>query len=118
MRRWGIHGESIYYAKSPALSSDIWKVPAGGGEETKIVSGVFRYSFALAPEGLYFVSAPQFQSASAVRFLDFATSRITDVLPLPDQVDLGLGISPGYDRLLFSKVDHSDADIMLVENVR
>jgi Tol biopolymer transport system component len=111
-------GESIYYAKNPALSSDIWKVPSAGGEETRITGGVYRYSFAPAPQGLYFVSAPQFQSPSSVRFLDFGTAKITDVLPVPDQVDLGLGISPKYDQLLFSKVDHSDADIMLVENVQ
>jgi serine/threonine protein kinase len=111
-------GEFIYYAKSPALASDIWRVKATGGEERKIVDGVYRYSFAPAPQGIYFVSAPGFQKASLIRYLEFATEKITDVFPLPDAAALGLGASPGHQRLFFAKVDHSDSDIMLIEDVR
>ena len=112
-----VSGEFIYYAKSPALSSDIWRVPAGGGEEQKITDGVYRYSFNLTPQGLYFVSAPRLGKRSFIRFVDRADQRVTDVFELPDPADLGLGVSPDYRHLYFSKVDYSDSDIMLVENV-
>jgi Tol biopolymer transport system component/predicted Ser/Thr protein kinase len=110
-------GEFIYYAKSPALASDIWRVSVSGGEERKIADGVYRYSFALAPEGLYYVSAVRFQKGSSIRFVDFANERISDVFRLHDPADLGLALSPDYRRLFFAKVDHSDSDIMLVENI-
>ena len=51
------NGDVIYYARNSALSGDVWAVPVQGGEERKVVDGVYRYSFAPAPEGLYFVSA-------------------------------------------------------------
>jgi eukaryotic-like serine/threonine-protein kinase len=111
------NGEFIFYAKSPALASDIWRVPVQGGEERKVTDGVYRYSFALAPEGLYFVSAPRFQKRSAICFLEFARESITDVFPLQDPAELGLGLSSDYRNLFFAKVDYSDSDIMLVENI-
>jgi Tol biopolymer transport system component len=110
-------GEFIYYAKSPALAGDIWQVPVQGGEERKVTDGVYRYSFAPAPDGLYFVSAPRFQKGSGIRFLEFARESITDVFPLQDPAELGLGISPDYRQLVFAKVDYSDSDIMLVESI-
>jgi Tol biopolymer transport system component len=75
-------GEFIYYAKRTALSSDIWRVPLRGGDETKITDGVYRYSFALFPEGLYYVSAPDAQNGSSIRLLEFATGKTTDVFAL------------------------------------
>ena len=111
-------GDFIYYAKSPALSSDIWKVGVSGGKETSITAGVYRYSFGVAINGIYFVSAPQFRNRSSIRFLNFASGAITDVFSVPDPADLGLGLSPDYRHLYFAKVDHSDSDIMLVENVQ
>jgi Tol biopolymer transport system component len=111
------NGEFVYYAKSPALASDIWRVPVAGGEERKILDGVYRYSFALTPKGLYFVSAPRFQKSSFIRFVEFSTDKVTDVLALSDPPDLGLGISSDFQHLYFAKIDHSDSDIMLVENV-
>jgi Tol biopolymer transport system component len=111
-------GESLYYAKSPGLASDIWRVPVQGGPEAKITDGVYRFSFAPAPDGIFLVSAPRFQKGSSLRFLEFARGTITDVLALSDPVDLGLGLSNDYRHLCFSKVDHQDSDIVLVENVR
>jgi hypothetical protein len=43
--------------------------------------------------------------------------KITDVFRFADPVDLGLGISPDYRHLYFAKVDYTDSDIMLIENV-
>jgi Tol biopolymer transport system component len=108
----------IYYAKSPALASDVWRVPIDGGEETKIVDGVYRYSFAPTREGLYYVSAPGFQKGSSIRFLEFSSGKITEVFVLPEPAALGLGLSPDLQTLLFAQADRQDSDIMMVENVR
>jgi hypothetical protein len=78
-------GWSFYYAESPALSSDIWKVAVSGGDEISITSGVYRYSFGVAPNGIYFVSAPQFRVGSSVRFLNFANGRLRMCFPCPIQ---------------------------------
>jgi Tol biopolymer transport system component len=111
-------GQFIYYAKRTALSSDIWRVPVQGGDETKITDGVYRYSFALAPTGLYYVSAPDPQNGSSIRLLEYASGKATDILALRQPAGLGLGISPDYQRLFFVQSDRQDSDIMLVENIR
>ena len=111
-------GMFLYYAKSPALVSDIWKVPIQGGEETRILDGVYRYSFAVAAKGLYFVSAPAFQKGSSIRYFDFARETVTEVLPLFDSPDLGLSLTSDHRRLFFAKLDYSESDIMLAEDVR
>jgi Tol biopolymer transport system component len=108
----------LYYAKSPALASDVWRMPIGGGEETKIAAGVYRYSFAPTSEGLYYVSAPGFQKGSSIRFLEFASGETTDVFSLPEPAALGLGFSPDFQNLYFAQADRQDSDIMLVEDVR
>ena len=108
----------IYYAKSPALSSDVWRAPIEGGEESKIVDGVYRYSFAPTREGLYYVSAPGFQKGSSIRFLEFASGKTTDVFVLPEPAALGLGFSSDFQNLFFAQADRQDSDIMLVEDVR
>jgi hypothetical protein len=111
-------GETLYYSKSPALSSDVWSLLLVGGNERRIIDGAYRFSFAPAPEGIYYMSAPQFRAGSFIRFLRLTDNHVTDVLRIADPADLGLGISPDYRSLFFAKVDHSESDIMLVENVK
>jgi eukaryotic-like serine/threonine-protein kinase len=110
-------GDFIYYAKSPALASDVWRVPIDGGEESKVVDGVYRYSFAPTHEGLYYVTAPGFQKGSSIRFLEFASGKTTDVYALSEPAALGLGFSPDFHKLFFAQADREDSDIMLVEDV-
>jgi Tol biopolymer transport system component len=111
-------GDFIYYAKSPALASDVWRTPVQGGEETKLVDGVYRYSFAVVHDGLYFVSAPKFQEGSSIRFLEFASGETTDIFAVGGTAALGIGISPDYRQLYFARADNEDSDIMLVQDVR
>jgi hypothetical protein len=112
------NNDFIYYAKSPALASDVWRMPIEGGEESKIVDGVYRYSFAPTPEGLYYMSAPGFQKGSSIRFLEFASGKTTEVFALPEPAALGLGFTPDFQNLFFAQADRQDSDIMLVEDVR
>ena len=77
------------------------------------------YSFAVAAKGLYFVSAPAFQKGSSIRYFDFARETVTEVLPLFDSPSsLGLSLTSDHRRLFFAKLDYSESDIMLAEDVR
>ena len=51
-------------------------------------------------------------------FLDFATGKTTEVLSGGERQELGLDVSPDGKRILFSKVDQFDSDLMLIENFR
>jgi len=53
-----------------------------------------------------------------VRFRDAQTGQTTDILKISKPVDLGLALSPDGRTLLFTQVDYSGQDLMLVENFR
>ena len=55
---------------------------------------------------------------TSVRYLDLATRRTMEVAPVDSRVDLGLALSPDGKHLLFTKIDHLGADLMLVEQFR
>ncbi len=53
-----------------------------------------------------------------VRFLDFKSGRQKDIVALDKPADLGVAVSPDGKFLLFTKLDYSGTDLMLVENFR
>jgi hypothetical protein len=55
---------------------------------------------------------------SSVRFRDARTDATTEILKVTKPVDLGLALSPDGHTLLFTQVDYSGQDLMLVENFR
>ena len=118
-------GAWIYFIKEGG-SAGLWRLPAAGGGETRVLDMVYRWNFALTPTGIYFASRP-FSSASSsepvvvqstIRFLDQRTGTIRDVLAVDKLVDLGLSLSPDGKYLLFTKLDYTGTDLMLVEHFR
>ena len=106
---------------SPALRD--WKVPVGGGEETRVLESVYRRNFSVTPQGIYFIQAPDTDEPGRsflIRFFDFATGRATRINSLPPGVGvyLGLTVSPDGRSILYTQVDQSQSDLMLVENFR
>ena len=55
---------------------------------------------------------------TSVKYLDFATKKVTVIAPLTGRVDLGLSLSPDGKYLLFTQIDYQGADLMLVEKFR
>jgi Tol biopolymer transport system component len=128
-------------AESPMISPDgawlyfvrregdtLWRMPVAGGAETRLAEGLYRYNYAVTNNGVYYVARPPQQSqgvaeslvpaGSQIRYLDFATKRVTDLLRMDASADLGLAVSPDGKYLLFTKIDYMGADLMLVENFR
>jgi eukaryotic-like serine/threonine-protein kinase len=118
----------LYFSKSfygPGLS----RVPAHGGEETSI-SETFPQdaasSWGMSKEGIYFIAPAQPNATSpsvgkySIQFLDLSSRRTTTFAQLekrPD-ADAGFSISRDARSMLFSQIDQSGSDIMLVENFR
>lgn len=128
-RRGGLEGfESadglfLYYSKGIGLS-DIWRVPIEGGEESLVLelqkSG-HRRSWAMAEDGIYFAVA-ETPSRSAVEFFSFDTRRVERrVAELERSIKEGppgLTISRDGRWLLYTRIDQSGSDIMLMEDFR
>lgn len=126
-------GSDVYYTQAATGSSSLWRIPASGGEPVKLLEDVTERAFSVLKEGIYYIeqqprpTAPQVivrpgPSSSHVvarlRFFSFASQRLTTIADLAGIVSLGLSASPDGRMVLFSAIDSSANDLMLVENFR
>ena len=116
-------GKFVYYTKDHQFRSSLWKVPVGGGEETQVLESVRAPNFSVTPQGIYFIRPPDTDEPGRsflIRFFDFATGRATTIHSLPPGVraSFGLTVSPDGRFILYTQVDQSQSDLMLVENFR
>jgi Tol biopolymer transport system component/DNA-binding winged helix-turn-helix (wHTH) protein len=110
----------LYYVKEH--QPGLWRMTARGGAEIKVypLPLAERWGdWALFDKGIYFLT--EAGPRPAIEFLDFATrnvSKIAEVESLPPPGDPGFTVSPDEKRFIFSEVDRSSVEIMLVENFR
>ena len=111
-------GEVLYYAKDFRMPTSLWKVPTGGGAETQVLDSLsYSSNFVVVEEGIYFVSARGQREPGALCFFDFSTRALKRLAPV-SLWSWGFAISDDHRSILYSQVDRSGADLMLVENFR
>jgi Tol biopolymer transport system component len=115
-------GKFIYYAKGQSAPG-IWRIAVEGGEETLVLdqpkAGYWGY-WAVVDEGIYFVNAESKQHP-VIEFFSFATRRVRQIAVMEKEASKwnpGFAISPDGRWILYTQVDQSDSNIMLVENFR
>jgi hypothetical protein len=108
----------LYYTKED--ESGIWRMPAGGGDEIEVVpqlSPEYWGDWALSNRGIYYIRGVS--KHPVVEFFDISSHKVSKIAALnspPPMYDPGFAVSPDGKRILFSQVDNSGVDIMLVEN--
>ena len=110
-------GKSLYYLKED-FSGPLWKTPVSGGEESQVLPFVHRRAFCFVNDGIYFIPELSPDQKSSIQFLSFATAKVKTVAPMSGFPNEGLSVSPDGHSLLYTQVDESDSDLMLVENFR
>jgi Tol biopolymer transport system component len=108
-------GSTLYYVKL-AGRGGLWSMPAAGGEETQVLPSVFGRSFAVNPQGIYYV--PGFEPKFRIEFFDFASKTSVTVIELDAPITNFLKISPDGSTLLYTQLDQLGSDLMLIENFR
>jgi Tol biopolymer transport system component/DNA-binding winged helix-turn-helix (wHTH) protein len=115
-------GKFFYYAKGRDLPG-IWRIPVEGGEEAPVLdhhrAGFWR-SWAVVEQGIYFITA-ETPDRPLIEFFSFATGRVTQVATLDRPITRnipGISVSPDGRWLLYTQIDQSGSDIMLMENFR
>jgi Tol biopolymer transport system component len=118
-------GRYIYYAK--ALDAPgLWRVPASGGDEKPVLeslrAGYWAY-WAVVENGIYFLgreqTAPGAKPRYTLNFVNSDTSQVRVICELEKRpFNSGLALSPDRKFFLYTQVDSSDTDILLVENFR
>jgi len=119
-------GKTLYYAAdidAPGMKS----MPIGGGEEVQFLDAPGRRRWgqvALTDVGLYYLGPDGGEARPqqyAIFFYEFASRQTVRVAPLaksPASGDGGLALSPDRRSLLFTQIDASGADLVLLENFR
>jgi Tol biopolymer transport system component/predicted Ser/Thr protein kinase len=118
-------GASLYYATG-TTKPGTWKMPIGGGEEVLVldVPGAGRWEhMVLTGSGLYYIApdGKELPARFAIFFHDFATRQTTRVAQLakpPSPTSRSLALSPDGRTFLFTQLDASGSDLMLLENFR
>ena len=93
-------------------------MPVDGGEERQVLPSVVGRAFSLVNEGIYFIPKPGVDRKSSIQFLSFATGKVKTVATMSGETYEGLSVSPDGHSLLFSQIDQTSSDLMLVENFR
>jgi eukaryotic-like serine/threonine-protein kinase len=110
-------GKTLYFTKETGMDG-LWKMPLEGGAETRAVPDVYRYNYAVTEKGIYFTPNGARDQTSSVQFLNFATGMAAPIVKVQKPLDLGLTVSPDGRTLLYTQVDSSGRNLMLVENFR
>jgi Tol biopolymer transport system component len=112
-------GKFIYYAKGRRLP-DIWRIPVEGGDEAPVLDHhrpAFWRAWAVTGQGIYFATAEN-PSRPLIEFFNFATGKVTQIATLEKPFSLGISVSPDGRWLIYTQLDQSGSDIMLMENFR
>ena len=114
------NGQFLYYWKGGKNSAGIWRVPVGGGAEVPVLDRVSQGDWDLLDQGIYFINR-KVKPHGVIQFFSFATKQVTQIAVLHKPVPWGppvLSVSPDGTRLLYSTIETTGTDIILVENFR
>ena len=112
-------GKYLYYAKLDAAG--LWRIPVEGGEESLVLNQLKPREWgywAVTDRGIYFINSESKPQAT-IEFFSFATSQVTSVATIekePINWASNLAVSPDGRWILYTQLDQSDSDIMLMEN--
>lgn len=113
-------GRFIYFRRTENPIG-IFRVPTTGGPEETVLEmkqpPPWGY-WTVVEKGIYFLATDE---KAKIEFFDFATRQITDIWTMEKPAltgDGGLAVSPDGQWLLFTQLDNSGSDIMLVNDFR
>jgi len=120
-----LDGKYLYFSKwggeifTPG--DGIWKVPVGGGEETRVLDRrVNCFNWKVAREGIYFLSFTRIPGGEqwSIELLSSETGKVTQLFSQRSSASHreGLAVSPDRQWILYSEQPPWEGRIMLVEN--
>jgi Tol biopolymer transport system component/DNA-binding winged helix-turn-helix (wHTH) protein len=106
-------GKDLYFVRGTDDAGDLFRMPVGGGEATKVMSPVRGRLFSGFAKGIYFTAgSPQ----AELRYLEFATGSVHAIVLLPGMPYAD--VSPDERWALYSQPAMSDATLVVAENFR
>jgi Tol biopolymer transport system component/DNA-binding winged helix-turn-helix (wHTH) protein len=118
----------LYYVDSVDKPGSVWRLPVGGGVPAKVVEGIVLGNFDVVEGGLYYIDrvgrepgtffSDKPNGETQLRYFDFYTSRSSTVAEHLGSVGFGLTATRDGRTVLFSRVDSSIDELVVVEDFR
>jgi Tol biopolymer transport system component len=116
-------GQYLYYAKG-RNAAGLWRKRMPDGAEEAVIEqlkpGYWGY-WAVSEDGIYFADEPAASATRGIYFRDFATRQIRQVSKIEKMLavtDSGIALSPDRRHLLYTQVDQSGSDILMLDRYR
>jgi Tol biopolymer transport system component/DNA-binding winged helix-turn-helix (wHTH) protein len=110
-------GRRVFFYKVEAEHSQAWSASVNGGDERRVVDMPDDVGWVPGRNGIYFINGSP-RHFSLNRF-DFVTQHVHKIADLPGLFNIGgPNLSPDGHAFLFSGIEHSEGDIVLVEGFR
>jgi Tol biopolymer transport system component len=106
-------GQSLYY-NSVAVVGEVFRMPLTGGAPVKVIDGMIWFNYSVTEKGIYYIDRQG--TETRLQYLNFATAKPTTVAKNLGEVGAGLAATPDGKTILFTRMDSSADDLMLVEN--
>src|SRR5262249_54484770 len=98
-----IDGKTLFYLKSKDKDYDeLWKMPVGGGEESRVLKQVLRANFDVKQRGIYYAGQPE-RKETQFLFFDIASGKTKRVATIQDIVYSGFSVSPDEQWILYTQ---------------
>jgi len=113
----------VYYTKVPEIGPGLWRVSVDGGGERRVLESVRFGYWSVAPTGIYFIDfdVPS-DTRRPVKFFDFQSRSVGQIGAVENTVSWtntpGFAVSPDNHWLLYTSLETSDADLMLIDDFR
>ena len=91
----------------------MWRLAVSGGVALKVLEGILGI-FAVLEGGIYYID--RLSGDARLQYFEFATRRSTTVARSLGNVGLDVTASPDGRTILYSRMDSSIEDLILVEN--
>jgi Tol biopolymer transport system component len=112
-------GRWLYYSKA---DRSVWKMPVDGSKETMLLraGSLFHYfTFCVTASGVYFASAPDPATRTIpLKLYRLADATIVQLGHFDKPLNLFLSVSPDEKWLLYTQLDSSVDDLIMIENFR
>lgn len=110
------HESGILYLTA-SIVSPVWQLKNSGGKPFKALEQVLWFNFCLLDKrGAYYIDRSG--TDTRLQYLDFGTGKSQIIARNLGEVTAGLTTTPDGKTVLFSRVDSSADDLMLIENFK
>ena len=116
-------GEFLYYSERAGQRESnglggLRRLRLTDGRDEQILPSVTYMNVALARDGIYFIPRADPGEHHSVDFFSFKTKQVTPIIRLTGAVSEVLALSPDGRSLLYTQIDSTISDLMLVEDYR